>query len=201
MHREENNVKRVLVLGLDFTGKSTVLQSLNLGAVQTITPIHGFTFETVRYRNVQFTSWDIGGRMPKSILEAWKPYFENVIGVIWVVDSNDRDRFIEVREELQRQIFRREQLEGVPLCVLANKQDLPGAMTAEEITEKLQLIEKLASDSVKMSRPWRVQGASAMEGWGCVEGAEWLSRSMNGTLRLPWHDEKTVPEKVWKLFE
>ena len=200
MHENEANVKGVLILGLDFAGKSTILKQLNLGTIQTITPFPYYTFETVRYRDVQFTSWDIGGRMHKTILKTWDTYFENAIGVIWVVDSNDRDRIVEVKEELHRQILGREQLEGVPLCVLANKQDVSGVLTAEEVAEKLQLGEKLGSDAEKGSRPWHIQGASATNGWGFLEGVEWLDSALGGALRLPWHEDKSLVGKIRKLL-
>ena len=66
------------------------------------------------------------------------PDFQNTQGIIFVVDSNDRDRVVEAREELQR-MLNEDELRDALLLVFANKQDLPNAMNAAEITDKLGL--------------------------------------------------------------
>jgi ADP-ribosylation factor protein 1 len=78
--------------------------------------------ETVEYKNIQFTVWDVGGQ--DKIRPLWRHYFQNTQGIIFVVDSNDRDRIIEAREELQR-MLNEDELRDAILLVFANKQDLP----------------------------------------------------------------------------
>merc|ERR1712014_518932 len=88
---------RILMVGLDAAGKTTVLYKLKLGEVVTTIPTLGFNVETVEYRNLSFTVWDIGGQ--DRIRRLWRHYFTGTNGVIYVVDSNDRDRTEDAREE------------------------------------------------------------------------------------------------------
>lgn len=87
-----------------------------------LTPNAGFNVETVEYKNIQFTVWDVGGQ--DKIRPLWRHYFQNTQGIIFVVDSNDRDRIVEAREELQR-MLNEDELRDALLLVFANKQDLP----------------------------------------------------------------------------
>ena len=87
----------------------------------------GFNVETVEYRNIQFTVWDVGGQ--DKIRPLWRHYYQNTQGIIFVVDSNDRDRVVEAREELQR-MLNEDELRDALLLVFANKQDLPVGTTS-----------------------------------------------------------------------
>ena len=127
---------RILMVGLDNAGKTTVLYKLKLGEVVTTIPTIGFNVETVEYKNISFTVWDVGGQT--KIRPLWRHYFQNTQGLIFVVDSNDRDRIHETKDELHKMLNEDEMRDAV-LLVFANKQDLPNVMTAAEITEKLQL--------------------------------------------------------------
>ena len=82
----------------------------------------GFNVETVEYKNISFTVWDVGGQ--DKIRPLWRHYFQNTQGIIFVVDSNDRERVSEAREELQR-MLNEDELRDALLLVFANKQDLP----------------------------------------------------------------------------
>merc|ERR1719361_2692355 len=103
---------RILMVGLDAAGKTTVLYKLKLGEVVTTIPTIGFNVETVEYKNVSFTVWDVGGQ--SKIRPLWKHYYNNTQGIIYVVDSNDRDRLAEntsggdfgATEELHRMLAR-----------------------------------------------------------------------------------------------
>ena len=83
----------------------------------------GFNVETVTYKNVKFNVWDVGGQ--DKIRPLWRHYFSGTQGLIFVIDSNDRDRIDEARQELHRIIQDREMKDSL-LLVFANKQDLPG---------------------------------------------------------------------------
>ncbi|KAL4866465.1 ADP-ribosylation factor family-domain-containing protein [Aspergillus spectabilis] len=113
---------RILMVGLDAAGKTTILYKLKLGEIVTTIPTIGFNVETVEYKNIQFTVWDVGGQ--DKIRPLWRHYFQNTQGIIFVVDSNDRDRIVEAREELQR-MLNEDELRDALLLVFANKQDLP----------------------------------------------------------------------------
>ncbi|KAF3764804.1 putative ADP-ribosylation factor ARF1, small GTPase-like protein [Cryphonectria parasitica EP155] len=156
---------RILMVGLDAAGKTTILYKLKLGEIVTTIPTIGFNVETVEYKNISFTVWDVGGQ--DKIRPLWRHYFQNTQGIIFVVDSNDRDRVVEAREELQR-MLNEDELREAALLVFANKQDLPNAMNAAEITDKLGL------HSLR-SRQWYIQSTCATSGDGLYEGLEWLS--------------------------
>lgn len=91
-------------------------------AIGTNSFISGFNVETVEYKNISFTVWDVGGQ--DKIRPLWRHYFQNTQGIIFVVDSNDRERVTEAREELQR-MLNEDELREALLLVFANKQDLP----------------------------------------------------------------------------
>merc|ERR1712094_66392 len=91
---------RILMVGLDAAGKTTILYKLKLGEVVTTIPTIGFNVETVEYKNITFTVWDVGGQ--DKIRPLWRHYYENTQGVIFVVDSNDRDRMQEAKSELDQ---------------------------------------------------------------------------------------------------
>ncbi|GAB1310314.1 ADP-ribosylation factor [Achaetomium macrosporum] len=156
---------RILMVGLDAAGKTTILYKLKLGEVVTTIPTIGFNVETVEYRNIQFTVWDVGGQ--DKIRPLWRHYFQNTQGIIFVVDSNDRDRVPEAREELQR-MLNEDELRDALLLVFANKQDLPNAMSVAEITDKLGL------HSLRQ-RTWYIQSTCATSGDGLFEGLDWLA--------------------------
>merc|ERR1712130_526174 len=127
---------RILMVGLDAAGKTTILYKLKLGEIVTTIPTIGFNVETVQYKKIEFTVWDVGGQ--DKIRPLWRHYFQNTQGLIFVVDSNDRERVAEASEEL-RKMLREDELRDAKLLVFANKQDLPNAMSVAEVTDKLGL--------------------------------------------------------------
>eukprot|EP01094_Clydonella_sp_ATCC50884_P013359 TRINITY_DN23635_c0_g1_i1.p1 TRINITY_DN23635_c0_g1~~TRINITY_DN23635_c0_g1_i1.p1 ORF type:complete len:182 (+),score=19.25 TRINITY_DN23635_c0_g1_i1:136-681(+) len=155
---------RILILGLDGAGKTTILYKLQCGEVVTTIPTIGFNMETVTYKNVKLSVWDLGGQT--SIRPYWRCYYSNTSAVIYVVDSADPERLSIVKEELLC-MLEEEELRGVPLLILANKQDLPGALPAEKISEELGLT------AIK-KRPYQIMKASAIQGVGLMEGLDWV---------------------------
>eukprot|EP00124_Ichthyophonus_hoferi_P003102 Ihof_evm6s249 gene=Ihof_evmTU6s249 len=127
---------RILMVGLDAAGKTTILYKLKLGEVVTTIPTIGFNVETVEYKNISFTVWDVGGQ--DKIRPLWRHYFQNTQGLIFVIDSNDSDRMVEARDELQRMLGE-DELRDATLLIFANKQDLPNALSVNDITDKLGL--------------------------------------------------------------
>ncbi|XP_060554716.1 uncharacterized protein LOC132715683 [Ruditapes philippinarum] len=157
---------RILMLGLDAAGKTTVLYKLKLNETVSTIPTIGFNVETVSpVKGLTFTVWDVGGQ--DKIRQLWRHYFQNTEGLIYVVDSADQSRMAEAREELMG-ILDSEEMRGVPLCILANKQDLPNAMSSSKIVEQLGL-NKL------VGRKWYVQAACATTGEGVYEGMHQLA--------------------------
>ncbi|KAL3625978.1 Arf GTPase arf1 [Castilleja foliolosa] len=163
---------RILMLGLDAAGKTTILYKLKLGDIDnknyTIIPTIGFNVESIEYNNINFIVWDIQGQ--DKIRPLWRHYFENTKGVIFVVDCDDRERVFEARDELQR-MLKDDELRDAVFLVFANKQDIHNAMSVDEITEKLGL------DSFGPGR-WYVQSACGKSGEGVYEGLDWLSNNI-----------------------
>uniref|UniRef100_G3WQM0 ARF GTPase 5 n=1 Tax=Sarcophilus harrisii TaxID=9305 RepID=G3WQM0_SARHA len=160
---------RTLLIGLDAAGKTTILYKLKLGEIVTTIPTIGFNVETVEYKNICFTVWDVGGQ--DKIRPLWRHYFQNTQGLIFVVDSNDRERVQESADELQKMLQEDELREAV-LLVFANKQDMPNAMPVSELTDKLGL------QSLR-SRTWYVQATCATQGTGLYDGLDWLSHELS----------------------
>merc|ERR1712126_464283 len=79
---------RILMVGLDAAGKTTILYKLKLGEIVTTIPTIGFNVETVEYKNISFTVWDVGGQ--DKIRPLWRHYFQNTDGLIFVV-ANKQD--------------------------------------------------------------------------------------------------------------
>uniref|UniRef100_A0AC11ECR8 ARF GTPase 5 n=1 Tax=Ovis aries TaxID=9940 RepID=A0AC11ECR8_SHEEP len=156
-------------VGLDAAGKTTILYKLKLGEIVTTIPTIGFNVETVEYKNICFTVWDVGGQ--DKIRPLWRHYFQNTQGLIFVVDSNDRERVQESADELQK-MLQEDELRDAVLLVFANKQDMPNAMPVSELTDKLGL-------QHLRSRTWYVQATCATQGTGLYDGLDWLSHELS----------------------
>ncbi|PPQ68195.1 hypothetical protein CVT25_015027 [Psilocybe cyanescens] len=165
-----NKEMRLLMLGLDAAGKTTILYKLKLNQSVTTIPTVGFNVETVTYKNVKFNVWDVGGQ--DKIRPLWRHYYTGTQGLVFVVDSQDRERIDEAKQELHRILSDREMKECL-LLVFANKQDLPGAMSPAEVTEKLGLHRM-------RDRSWKpdVMTSCATTGEGLFEGLQWLSQNV-----------------------
>ena len=113
--------------------------------------------------------WDIGGQ--REIRPYWRNYYEQTDALIYVVDSADENRVMEVKENLT-ELLGEELLNGVPLLVFANKQDLDLALDAPEIMNTLEL-------NNITDRTWNIQACSAVSQEGLNEGMEWLINTIN----------------------
>lgn len=156
---------RILMVGLDGAGKTTILFKLKLGEVVATVPTIGFNVESVEYKKTKFTVWDVGGQDKIRVL--WKHYYLGTQGIIFVIDSADKDRIEKAKEDLHY-MLNDEELRDAALLVLANKQDL-GIMRVAEVTEKLGL-------HMLRGRDWYIQGTSALSGDGLYDGLEWLTK-------------------------
>ncbi|XP_075147466.1 ADP ribosylation factor-like 2 isoform X1 [Haematobia irritans] len=153
-----------LHMGLDNAGKTTILKRFNGEPINTISPTLGFNIKTLEHNGYTLNMWDVGGQ--KSLRSYWRNYFECTDGLVWVVDSADRMRLETCKQELEI-LLQEERLAGATLLVLANKQDLPGALSANEIKEVLQL------DNIT-THHWLVVGVSAVTGEKLLNAVDWL---------------------------
>lgn len=168
-----NEEVRILTLGLDNAGKTTILKCLASEDIDNITPTRGFNIKSVQTQGFKLNVWDIGGQ--RRIRPYWRNYFDHTDILIYVIDSADPKRFEETSEELL-ELLNEEKLAGVPLLVFANKQDLNGAASAAEISERLMLTRV-------RDRIWQIQACSAVTGEGVREGMEWVIQSINSRKR------------------
>ncbi|CAM9120683.1 unnamed protein product [Heterosigma akashiwo] len=160
---------RILVLGLDNSGKTTILKKLSDEDITHIMPTQGFNVKSLMHEGFKLNVWDIGGQ--KMIRPYWRNYFDSCDALIYVIDSADTRRLEETGVELS-QLLEEDKLAEVPVLVFANKQDLMNAQSSDEISEQLNL------SSIR-DRVWQIQPASAKTGEGLQDGMEWIVGQIN----------------------
>ena len=153
------------MVGIDGAGKTSIFNRIKMGEFVKTIPTIGFNIDTLDYKGLSLILWDSGGQDKIRVL--WKHYYENTDGIIFVVDSNDRDRIEDAAEELKKMLAE-EELKDCHILVMANKQDLNGALFPQEVTEKLGM-------GQLKGRTWLVQGTSALTGQGINEGLDWMA--------------------------
>ncbi|KOS19213.1 ADP-ribosylation factor-like protein 2 [Escovopsis weberi] len=154
--RLKDKEMRILMLGLDNAGKTTIVKKIMGEDVNTVSPTLGFIIKTIDYEGYKL---NICGSY-------WRNYFEKTDALIWVVDSTDRLRVDDCREELHG-LLQEERLAGACLLIFANKMDVDGCMTEQEIISLLRLGE------IK-THQWHVLQSSAMTGMNLQEGLAWV---------------------------
>jgi len=169
MKKCDEKEARILMLGLDNAGKTTILKKLSEEDISHVMPTQGFNVKSLVHEGFKLNVWDIGGQ--KTILPYWSNYFESSDVLSYVIDSSDRRRLEESGSELA-ELLAEDKLGGVPLLIFANKQDLLQATPADEISAALNL------SNIK-DRPWTIQACSAKSGEGLQEGMEWLIGQCN----------------------
>ncbi|NWR85995.1 ARL14 protein, partial [Furnarius figulus] len=154
----------IVMLGLDSAGKSTLLYRFRCKGVFVTVPTIGFNVDMIEFqKDFTLTFWDVGGQ--EKMRQLWGNFLEDTAGLLYVVDSSDKRRLEESRKEFEL-ILKNEAIKNVPVVVLANKQDLAGALNAEEITRRLKM-KKYCGD-----RTWYVQPCCAITGEGLAEALQ-----------------------------
>lgn len=165
----------LVILGLDSAGKSTVLYQLKFRQYILTTPTIGFNYEKIRFapapdvsaanpsvsaaQGITFDVWDVGGQ--DKVRPLWRSYSRSTDGIFFVIDSCDAERLEEAKVELLR-TARVPETAGVPIVVVANKQDLPASRCPADIQKLLGLNELIGHQ-------WAVQPACAVTGEGLDE--------------------------------
>ena len=175
---------RVLMVGLDNAGKTTILYKLKLGETVTTIPTIGFNVESVEYKSLKFTVWDIGGQ--ESIRQLWKHYYANTDAIIYVIDSNDLNRMkgrpTHAKEELHR-LLNTSELSDVKLLVFANKQDLPNAVAPEilDSSEYLDIRGNIKQEYKifgTIAKDYNNGSNSKQNAKDIYQGLDWLSQAL-----------------------
>ncbi|KAL0219736.1 hypothetical protein P9112_005389 [Eukaryota sp. TZLM1-RC] len=172
-----NRERKLLLLGLDNSGKTTLLYRLKLGRVISTVPTVGFNVETLSVRNLRFAAWDLGGQ--SSLRLYWKSYFVDTDAVVFCVDCTDQSRFAIAKAELEA-LYAEPALESVPILVLANKQDCSDATPAGQVASAIV--------GCPSNRPWSVVPTSVLTGEGIDEAFNWLCDVLGGVESPPLND-------------
>jgi ADP-ribosylation factor-like protein 2 len=160
--------------GLDNAGKTTIVKRINGEDVNSVSPTLGFNIKSMEYMGYQLNIWDVGGQ--KTLRSYWKNYFEQTDGLIWVVDSSDRRRIAECGAEMH-QILMEERLAAASLLIFANKQDVAGALSTEQIAQAMRL-------QYITNRHWEIVPCSAKTGEGVSEGFDWIVKDVGSRVYL-----------------
>ncbi|KAI4874510.1 hypothetical protein NFI96_002234 [Prochilodus magdalenae] len=159
----------IAILGLDSAGKTTVLYRLQFNEFVNTVPTKGFNAERVKLAlgssTVTFHFWDVGGQ--EKLRPLWKSYTRCTDGIVFVVDSVDGERMEEAKTELHK-VTRSLETQGVPVLIVANKQDLRHSLSVAEL-EKMLALRELGATT-----PWHLQPTCAIIGDGLKEGLEKL---------------------------
>ncbi|XP_037132150.1 ADP-ribosylation factor-like protein 14 [Syngnathus acus] len=178
---------RVLLLGLDNAGKSTLLYKMKHNRLVGTVPTIGFNVEMFdvkrKKKNFALTVWDVGGQT--EMRRHWRTFHQDTVAVVFVVDAADRGRAAEAKRELESTLTS-EQLRGRPLAVLANKQDVDGAMTVTEIIDNFNLRKTCGN------RDWFAQPCSASTGFGLEEALKRIGHM----IKPPTESAPNVKENI-----
>jgi len=173
---------KVVIVGLNNAGKTTILYKLHLGQVVLTQPTIGSNVEEVKHDNLTFQVWDLGGQ--ENLRASWATYFEEADAVIFVVDSNDQENMVLAKMELFNAILS-EDLKYSCLLVLANKQDIVGCRNAGEIAQDLSL-------HTIRTHEWQIQSCCALTGEGLKEGLEWIATRIKARKARTIHSAPAI---------
>ncbi|CAG5121609.1 unnamed protein product [Candidula unifasciata] len=161
---------QIVIVGLEGTGKTTLMYRLKFGQYTNSIPTVGFNREKVeltegRNKGVTFTMWDLGGK--DNMRPLWKSYLRSAAGIIFVVDSNNRDDMEEARMELLK-LVKMQNPNNIPTLVMANKQDLPNAMSPDEVAKSMGVNELCATQLCQVLPSCAITGEGLTEAMDAI---------------------------------
>lgn len=162
---------RVLTLGLDNSGKTTIIRKMLGEDVEEVSPTMGFQINSITYKDYTLNVWDIGGQT--SLRNFWSNYFDKTNVVIWVVDSASLERLDEAYQELKAKVILQDQLVGIYLLIVINKIDLLDKnqlqLVKDQVVQELCLYEQ-----IPQLDKWNVELVSGRTGDGLDSILEWI---------------------------
>eukprot|EP01125_Pyxidicula_operculata_P005928 TRINITY_DN2072_c0_g1_i1.p1 TRINITY_DN2072_c0_g1~~TRINITY_DN2072_c0_g1_i1.p1 ORF type:complete len:192 (-),score=49.94 TRINITY_DN2072_c0_g1_i1:47-622(-) len=172
-----NKSGKVVFLGLDNAGKTTLLHMLRDDRLVQHMPTQKPTMEELTMGNIKFRTYDLGGHSIARRL--WREYYADVDAVVFMVDALDKERFGESKKELD-ELLSGDDLKNVPFLVLGNKIDAPGAASEEEIRSALGLHQTygktVGGPVTRDVRPIEVFMCSVVKRMGYKEGFNWIAQ-------------------------
>lgn len=169
---------KILFLGLDNAGKTTLLYTLKSGKLGSYTPTLAPNNEELIIGKVRFKTFDLGGH--ETAQKLWREYFASgVDGVVYVVDAADQERLPEANRALNS-LLTSEELKDCPFLILGNKVDIATAASEETLRIQLGLTHTYGkepkADRDDRQRPIEVYMCSIIKRAGYSDGFNWLSQ-------------------------
>lgn len=169
----KNRETKLLMIGLDMSGKTTILNSLKLQKYIKTVGYIGCNVEVVENNGFNLYCWDVGG---EEMTYSWNnQYYQNTQVLIFVVDCNNVYRIDEARNILH-DLLEREELEDTVLLIMANKLNLENSISTEQLENRLKL-------KFIRNHKYHIQRINALNGDGIYEGFDWLGEQINQTIK------------------
>eukprot|EP01119_Soliformovum_irregulare_P004744 TRINITY_DN15833_c0_g1_i1.p1 TRINITY_DN15833_c0_g1~~TRINITY_DN15833_c0_g1_i1.p1 ORF type:complete len:211 (+),score=32.43 TRINITY_DN15833_c0_g1_i1:25-657(+) len=186
--------RKICILGLDNSGKSAFLNQIRLHFGEPtfeLVPTSGQNLTRIDYDHMTLTFWDLAGRASFRN-DIWESYFQDIDLLVWVIDSSDRTRFRECKEELDK-ILKNELLVHVPILVLANKQDIEFSAQQEEIEKFFNISEIMDRKTEVISTSFAGAPSQAAQHEGSAKSVDWMLeilRSDSFKERTEWRKSR-----------
>lgn len=166
---------RVLLLGLDNSGKSTIVLKLLGLDTSSVSPTMGFQIHRLPWKQYNLSIWDIGGQT--TLRAFWSNYFDRTDVVIWVIDASSIDRLHELYEELREKVIQQDRLQGLLFLLLINKIDLVPGSQVEQV--KAQVSQELNLGAELSLGKYHVQMTSGVTGDGLHGALDWIVEALD----------------------
>ena len=156
---------KLMFVGLDKAGKTSILKAIEGEPITKIPPTYGFNIRNYEMKNCYLNIWDIGGGPDQR--DYWSTYVDSADGLVYVIDSTNQKNLDQAGEALIN-LLTEPQLESLPLLIMVNKIDVEGALSQKAVSKRLHL------DDIN-DRFFTIYETSAKTGKGILEALEWIS--------------------------